>query len=41
MGVCRHNLTTFYRRGEVAKILAMLYTASNLANASSGLFRIR
>lgn len=41
-----YYLTTFYRRGELARRLALFYAASNIANAFSGLlafgvFRIR
>lgn len=32
-----YYLTTFYRRGELARRLAILYAASNIANAFSGL----
>ncbi|KAF2757842.1 MFS general substrate transporter [Pseudovirgaria hyperparasitica] len=32
-----YYLTTFYRRGELARRLAMFYAASNIANAFSGL----
>lgn len=33
-----YYLTTFYRRGELARRLAIFYAASNIANAFSGLF---
>ena len=32
-----HYLTTFYRRGELARRLAIFYAASNIASAFSGL----
>ena len=32
-----YYLTTFYRRGELARRLAIFYAASNIANAFSGL----
>lgn len=32
-----YYLTTFYRRGELARRLALFYAASNIANAFSGL----
>ena len=32
-----YYLTTFYRRGELARRLAIFYAASNIANALSGL----
>lgn len=31
-----YYLTTFYRRGELARRLAIFYAASNIANAFSG-----
>lgn len=32
-----YYLTTFYRRGELARRLAIFYAASNIANAFSGM----
>ena len=32
-----YYLTTFYRRAELARRLALFYAASNIANAFSGL----
>jgi len=35
-----YYLTTFYRRGELARRLAIFYAASNIANAFSGLLAV-
>jgi hypothetical protein len=35
-----YDLTTFYRRGELARRLAIFYAASNIANAFSGLLAV-